>query len=352
MKAVKTWAFILALACLGGQARAAEVQFRAAVAAETAAAFARDDFKAIETRYAAALASGERSPAGAFTAGLIRSGVFDDPQGESAVPGRDDHWLPIERKLDQWAAQFPHSSLVAVLQSAAYIGHGWSWRGGGYARSVTPEGFKKVEEYTQRAYAALQARQKIGRKDPYWYVQMLHVARIQGWRGDRYGQLVQEATSAFPLNQDIYFAIGTSLQPRWGGSLQAIASFAAWAVEQTRQAEGEALYARIYWSVREPEALGGPDVDWGRIRAGFDEVVKRYPDSWNLNNYARMACEARDFATAKRVLLRIGEDVEPSAWLDRPTYIRCRTAAGVQESAATAGPKGNAPVPPPAATGA
>jgi hypothetical protein len=335
MKVLKWCAAVFACAYLGMTAHAGEIQVREAIKAEVAAAFARSDFQAIEARYAAARANAERTPSGLFVANVIRVSVVPEPVGQSAVPGRDDHWLPVEQKLDAWAKQFPESSLVATAQSWAYVGHGWSWRGGGFARTVTPEGFKQLKVYTERAFDALMAREKVGRTDPYWYAQLLTLARLQGWPMDRYAALVDEATRAFPLSYDIYFAASVGLQPRWGGSSEAIAGLASFAVDRTRKQEGQSMYARIYWNVGEAvdAELSGPDVDWKRIRAGFDDIVKRYPDSWNLNNYARMACEARDLNTAHRILLRMKDDVEQTAWPDRASYLRCLHAAGVKREA-------------------
>jgi hypothetical protein len=329
---VVTWcAGVAAGVLMAFSAQAGEVELIDKLEADVTAAFARADYKWLEDRYAAAMAKGERTPSGMFVANVIRVTVVPKPTGESKVPGRDDHWLPVEQKLNAWAAQFPQSSLVAGAQSWAYLAHGWSWRGSGYARSVPTDGFKKVEEYGQRSYDALMAREKVGRKDPYWYAQMLAVTRVQGWAPDRFFKLAQEAIAAFPLNYDIYFATSVRLQPRWGGSADAIADFASYAVEQTRKKEGESMYARIYWHVGEAldTELSGPDVNWKRIRAGFDDIVKRYPDSWNLNHYARMACLAGDAPTARRVLARMKDEVEQTAWPDRVTYRRCVQFAGV-----------------------
>jgi hypothetical protein len=320
---------------LNAPTHAGEIQVREAINAEISAAFAKSDFQAIEARYAAARTKIERTPSGLFVANLIRIAVVPEPVGESTVPGRDDHWIPVEQKLGAWEKQFPESSLVATAQSWAFISHGWSWRGSGFARSVTPEGFKQVKIYTDRAFDALMAREQVGRKDPHWYAQLLTVARLQGWPMERYAALVNEATRAFPLSYDIYFAVATKLEPRWGGSPEAIANFASFAVDQTRAQEGQSMYARIYWSVgdRVDADLSGPDVDWKRIRAGFEDIIKRYPDSWNLNNYARMACEARDLDTTRRILQRVKNDIEQTAWPNRPSYLRCLHAANGKREA-------------------
>lgn len=332
MRGVKNWAAALLLAWVAGHAAAGEMEARAKIEADVHAAFAAGRYAELEDRWATALAKSQRTPSGVFVAAVIRDAIVVPPTGESQVPGRDDHWLPIERKLDDWAAKFPQSSLVAVLQARTYIDHGWSWRGDGFARTVSPEGFKKLALYSQRGYDALMARQAVGRKDPYWYVQMLALARMQSWDRDRWGALVQEATQAFPLNYNIWFAISSQLTPRWGGSPEAIAGLAAYAVEQTRKVEGESMYARVYWNVADwlDTDLGGPDVNWKRIRAGFEDVLKRYPDNYNLNYYARFACDARDMPTARRLLLKIKGDVEQTAWRERTNYLRCLQAAGLK----------------------
>ena len=43
-------------------------------------------------------------------------------------------------------------------------------------------------------------------------------------------------------------------------------------------------------------------------------VLTRYPDAWNLNNYARFACFAKDIRTARELLKRTEGDVVPEAW--------------------------------------
>lgn len=332
MRFTKGWVFALALAVVGVHAQTSEPEARRAIEAEMQDAFAKGNFKALEDRYVAALAQSTRTPSGVFVADLIQRTVVTDSGAGSADPGHDSYWIPIEGNLDRWAAQYPNSSLVAVVQSSAYINHAFAWRGGGFARTVSPEGASKAALYAQRAHDALMAREKVGRKDPYWYAQMIAVSRIQSWPQESSLALMQEATSAFPSNYAIYSAIALRMTPRWGGSQEALAKLASFAVDQTRKLEGESMYARIYWNVGDwlDADLSGPDVDWQRIRAGFDDIVKRHPDNWNLNFYARFACDARDLPTARKVLLRIKGNVATAAWRERANYLRCVQAAGLK----------------------
>lgn len=321
-------ATLLAGACV--LAHAGETEHREAIRAQIQSAFARGDYQAIEKRYATALASSERTPSGLYAAEVIRDAlVLDLTRGFPP----ETYWTPVETKLDEWAARFPDSSLVAITQSGTYLAHGWSYRGAGYANTVPREAMQKLQVYLSKGYDALMAREKVGRrKDPYWYAQMLNVAQAQGWNSEQFVALVQEGTEAFPQNYDIYFAAASNLQPRWGGSAQAIASIADYAAQQTRKADGESMYARIYWRFRDgiDTEIGGPDADWKRIRTGFDDLVKRYPDRTNLNQYAVMACRAHDVPTTRSALLRIKGDIEQDVWPDRETYLRCVDAAGLK----------------------
>ena len=59
----------------------------------------------------------------------------------------------------------------------------------------------------------------------------------------------------------------------------------------------------------------------------YAPMVKRYPDSWNLNFFARIACDAGDGATAKRILALVGDRIDADAWANRGSYIRCKNMA-------------------------
>jgi hypothetical protein len=48
-------------------------------------------------------------------------------------------------------------------------------------------------------------------------------------------------------------------------------------------------------------------IDWKRMRVGFDNIIARYPDPWNINKYARFACLAKDYETAGLLMKRIDQ---------------------------------------------
>jgi hypothetical protein len=67
--------------------------------------------------------------------------------------------------------------------------------------------------------------------------------------------------------------------------------------------------------------------DWKKMKAGFDDIVKRYPDDWNYNHYAWFACVARDAATTKQAFEKVGDRLDTSLWSNRQWLNRCRSLA-------------------------
>ncbi len=86
------------------------------------------------------------------------------------------------------------------------------------------------------------------------------------------------------------------------------------------------LYARLYWYAA--QRAGGIGVfyhhwpDWPSMKAGIHVVIARYPDNWNLNNFARYACAAGDFDESERLIDQI-EWPLMEIWEDYKTLHYC-----------------------------
>lgn len=310
---------------------AGEMDDAKAIGDEFMVAFNHGDFDALEAIYARANARKERSASGVFISNrMVRTMFRQEQSGESVEKGSDAYWDAAEKKAKEWVVLRPNSVLAAIALSQAYLGHGFAYRGTGYATSVRKEDWDQFRAYTERAFKALAIQTELAKDDPNWHWAMLAVGRLQSWPSDRYFDFARAALDKFPDYYDLYFEVAEKRLPQWGGSLEEVAQFAEDAVKRTHATEGRSLYARIYWSVYNyigPNSLHA-DVDWSKIRVGFDDVVKRYPSAWNLNFYARMACDAGDKPTAKRLLTRIADNVDPSAWASRSAWRRCKNWTG------------------------
>lgn len=68
--------------------------------------------------------------------------------------------------------------------------------------------------------------------------------------------------------------------------------------------------------------------DWKRMKSSFDELILKYPDPWNYNNYARFACMAQDFLTMRELDKKIAGNPIPIAWNnDIGDYNQCSEIA-------------------------
>lgn len=313
---------------------------RQAVADEFSAAFLGERFDELERLYTQAVKDELRLPSGVFKAPYYVSGLqtalrrppaaFDaDPAVARAASLA--HWARMGALADRWAKAFPKSTGAVVIQSELLLRQGFVYRGGGYASSVSPADMTKFRQYVERAYQALAARAAPGQRDPVWHMQLLEVGRLQGWQpAKRYATAVQTAIAAFPYFYDIYFLAAEASVPQWGGDAQTVESIASWAAERTQDREGQSLYARIYWAMAsyfDDDPVQNGKAQWPRLKAGFEDMARRYPDPWNLNTFAFFACQAGDIETLRRVLAQIGERTDLMAWRVPGALETCRTLA-------------------------
>lgn len=306
---------------------------------EFAQAYLTEDFTRLETLYGEAVKQEKRLPSGVFLAYSYVRTLQDGlrlPEVEfSNVPSellraKHAHMTKMETIAKRWAKVYPESVAAVIFQSELLIRHGFIFRGGGYSSSVAPEDQKKFNDYVDNAYKVLTSRANYGNADPAWHTQVLEVARLQGRRSkERYADILKNAITAFPYFYDIYFSAAQAASPEWGGSAEALETLASNATETTKDREGQSLYARIYWSSAysfNGDPVRNGKANWPRFKLGFEDIIKRYPDPWNLNNYARFACLASDKPTLQHVFKLIGPHIDPLAW-GRQELQRCQAFA-------------------------
>jgi hypothetical protein len=66
------------------------------------------------------------------------------------------------------------------------------------------------------------------------------------------------------------------------------------------------------------------------MKKGIDDVLKRYPDQWNINNFALFACLAKDKKMAKELLDLIKEPPMLQVWKSESKYLRYKSWAYAQ----------------------
>jgi len=242
----------------------------------------------------------------------------------------DELWQVRKQRLEEWAKRNPESTTARLALAAYPVKYAWMARGGGYASTVSPEGWKLFRERMEEGRKTMQAVDGKARQDPGWYEYMLEVALSQGWPADRYDAIFFEAVEKYPYYTPYYFSRMSFYSPKWYGSVEASKRVVEDAVARTRSRWGEVLYARLQWSNSDFNMFRSGRADWPRMKAGFEQLIKEYPDPWNVHNFAKFSCYADDLKTLSTLLPRVTPEPVVAAWQNDPEWYRRCTAAAAK----------------------
>ncbi len=302
-------------------------------------AFGKRDFAKLEQMASSYLADRSRTPSGVWKLTVFYGGLGTTMERASKS---DVDWTAIEQKMADWVKQYPNSPAARIAYAEALDGHAWFFRGFGSAGEVAADAWPKFRKYQEKARARLLADKKIASKDPAWYEFMLRLANAQGWSRKAHEALLAEALSKEPEYYPSYFAAALYHSPKWHGDMAQLEKFADDATKRTQRSEGKSMYARIYWAVLGADCdcdfIMKKSVDWPKLKVAFDDLISRYPESWNLNNYARFACMAGDKDTTRSLIDRIGQDVVRDVWPPASFQEQCWELAGLPSPIRRAAP--------------
>lgn len=238
----------------------------------------------------------------------------------------------IEARYQRWIYQHPESLAARIAYASTLVDHAWLFRGSKWAADVLPEAWEPYREYLAKARRYLLEHKSILRTDAQWYWVMLVIAKGENWPLPLFRALVDEAVAEHPYYYEVYFKAIDYLLPKWHGNTALIEEFADYAVEKTQEKDGIGIYARIYWYASHVEfghaLFSRSQVDWEKMAAGIDDVLARYPDQWNINNFARFACLAEDRGKARELSARVIGAPIAEAWTKQgPNLDECRAWA-------------------------
>ena len=268
----------------------------------------------------------ERTPSGVWKltpfyrgAGLLHDKKKDDEKQRSELFAIAQEWIDKDP-----------SPAAYIIDARLYYNLAWDIRGHGYANTVSKEQWMGFSTNLHKAHQILEESKVISSVDPEWYANMISLSRDEQWPAADTEALYTEAMTKFPYYYEIYFSILAGLQPKWGGSYKLIEEFAKSAVEHTKEKEGNSLYAKIYWNFTQIACCTNNDVfgdtllNWNEMKEGIKDVLARYPDQWNINNFAYFACVAKDKEETNFLMSQITTP-EPKAWNnDFAFYTRCK----------------------------
>jgi hypothetical protein len=164
--------------------------------------------------------------------------------------------------------------------------------------------------------------------DPGWYLLALDTLNICCPEDEAIWEILREGTRRFPDLYQLYFIALHSIQKCPLADQDAMRKRVIdLAIERTGKTDGEAAYARIMWFLSQHrgslEYFTGDQVDWPRMRLGIDAVLKRYPDAWNINNFAKFACYAFDREMLPRLMPLAAAHPIRDVWSSQMKFHQC-----------------------------
>jgi hypothetical protein len=295
-----------------------EMQQRAEILAAAERGFRDGDFEKLESVSSSYRDEKSRTASGLWKLTVFYAGVENAIEGIVMEQGGDEAYEPLLERIAKWTRTYPESPTAHIAYAMALSERAWDHRGTGYASSVSEEQWVLFRQYIAAAREHLEKHKAIAASDPRYYQEMIEIARDQQWDRTRFDALLEEAIGREPVFYQTYFSAFIYLLPQWHGNLEDIEDFAQYAVRKTQHLEGQGMYARIYWYASQTQfkndVFNNSLADWSQMKAGFEDIISRYPDAWNLNNYARFACMARDKPKTAELLERIGTSVVKEAW--------------------------------------
>lgn len=229
------------------------------------------------------------------------------------------------RKEDDW-----HSAFISFIKSysnnpapyicyaAALVSKGWSFRGGGYANTVTEDGWKKFNKHLEVARNLLLYSKEISSTCPEWYTEILIVAMAEDWDMESYNKVYKEGIERHNNYHGIYYQGVQNNLERWGGTVSSMDEIIRESNELSKKDYGDEYYYRLKWLHYQIEgeiAFKKYEFNWDQYKKGYFDLEKRFPKSnKNLNWFTFFCCLHKDKETAVKLFKRIGTNIYLKPW--------------------------------------
>lgn len=229
--------------------------------------------------------------------------------------------------LEEWCAKKPNDVTPKIALAALYQKYAWFARGGGYADTVTKEGWRLMKERNNKALDILNGLRKHPKKDPRLYCQLLLIAKDESFEKDKYAEIFDESVKLFPDYKTSYYVKLLDLQPRWGGDEGEWEAFIKEVADKKGGVEGDKFYAQLVWSVLTVHWYRGDNLftefklDYERVKKGMQAMRAAAPNDIELlSAYCSCAVQAGDYEEAAKLFKELGGRVDKTVWCDEKAF--------------------------------
>ncbi len=292
------------------------------IQAKAKALFASEDFAAIDALADQYRSEVTRAKSGYWYLLHLHVGLDFDSKNKDA-----GYWQQAEETVQRWLSFNPDSIIAPIVLAELYHSKAWASRGRGLTNVTAAEQALGFRDYSRQAYDILLQYREQSRFDPQWHTLLLNL-KLQRNEAEIMANLKQGVAQEAQYFQ-MYLNAADSLSPDWGGSFAAIDKVARFAAEQTRETDGESMYARVYayFTAYYGHRLAYAGFyDKEKARQGIKDLLARYPTVWSYNSLAQMSCLAEDFESYLDIVDQMESVSATQGWSYYRFYNDCAEA--------------------------
>lgn len=237
--------------------------------------------------------------------------------GKDAIALYDHYAAPLKEAL-------PATSTVPLeLEGAFYIKYAWDARGGGYANTVTADGWKLFHERLQTARAALEKAWGLNATLATVPQHMLTVGLGQSWSVDQMMVWFDRGMKIDPDGETLCDSMINYLQPKWHGSPQDMIDFGHHCLEM-RNWNGSTPFVIV--TAHKDLAAMAPDENaywhypevWTDMQAVYLPYIKAEPKNTRVRcHYCYACCRTGHWDAAAAQFALLDENVHPGPFGSR-----------------------------------
>lgn len=270
----------------------------------------------------------ERSPSGKWNLTHFYESLYKYWEFSENIDTPEMNKKRRNETISKWIEQFPNSPTPYLAHAIMHRALAWKTRGWGYANTVKQEAWAPFYNGIRLARKVLEKHKDVASKDPHWYKLRINSGVELGEKKNVITSYIFEGINKAPHYYPIHFAAVGFYTPKWRGDATQIPALANLAVKLTEKSEGQTLYARIYWAAIESrdgdQVLFSRTMSWNRMKKGMDDVVAKYPDNWNINNFLYFSCVKADKQQAQKLISIMEGDPIMSVWGKKELFEECK----------------------------
>lgn len=229
-------------------------------------------------------------------------------RGLEADANTDAQWTEELELYKSWLAAKPNSVAAHIAMGQYWRDYAWKARGGGYANTVTDDGWKHYEERIKKAQEWSKKAHELDEKDVFLCQFDMLLAVDMGYSVEQVAQIIDESLAIDPVSKGAIYEACRYFLPRWHGRPGDLEEFARVVADRTEKEWGNSVYSGIVWDAR---IFHGTWVfrdfkfDWQRVKQGYLDYFKLYPAATDeKEQFAQLACFQGDRPTAREAFAR------------------------------------------------